>query len=1204
MSKARKLLSINEENTIFITARFVCSAYQVGTDLIDVDNYFDLELIVNNDITCNQLMDAIRIGLEEKFVDLDDYQSKEFEDYIYDHYNPINNCGDPDSFKDFKDMNEQDIYGCCLSIYLDCYKDFYKKVKKYDSFIQYKHSVSRSFINFKEESEENNNFYLYEAEHGEMTLEELGFVSASRINFDWPSAQRVESLFEENDAIVNAFKNRKPQYNISDTPLYKLDVEPIKIISPTEPPKKSRVNLVMSILSPILMTIMMFIARTFSNKEASFNYLPMMIATIITTILISISNYLFSRKDFEKSLNEWQTQYQDYIVKVINDIIKKQKWDIEQLNLMYPAVLPNLEHISMYKEQDLENETCLINMIREINGEIYSRNQEHPDFLSVRLGISSNKSQLVESLFKVEGERKDAIFSSARYNQIGDISHPFRISIPKGDSELPYLIDLPADIASTYAHLHGAPVLLNIKECGTLGLVFHESISFQPFLENIILNLCFYHSPEDVQFVYFAENYNDYCKENANSNISKWQYEQKKIERFKHLPHFRELLTDLDESKDISSFAFDNDSALKILNKLLEILSNRSNQEKRKNPQIIMIFENEYDFKRHPVSEYLSEYKENEKREDYGINFIFCKRHLELLPKYCGQVIKVTKEKKAKEDKYRWFLLPHSQLILRNDENKAHNINIDNYEFISDSFAKNNLDFKIIYQNFNRSFKILSALYYDRIEQAGDVPTSVKLFELVNTLINEEDSKLIANSIDDLLELRQKVQSYIENEWGAKFQGTRDVTKSLAVPIGCRSNLDSENSLVSLDLHETADGPHMLVAGTTGSGKTETILTYLIMLCMYYTPRQINLLLMDMKGAGFVKRIGKLPHVVGKVTDVDGDENGTSMEYMLNRFLKSMSSEVKRRKLMLSKMGVDAIDGYIKAKNNIDTHILEVLKLNPESAKDEQERIEIENTIKEIKELDDMPHLFLVIDEFTELMRFSSDNSDIDFKSEITSLARIGRSLGFHIILISQNIEGAITPDIRVNSKARLCLKVATREASKEMIGRDLAASPLMPGNGRAYLLIGTGSRFEYFQSAYSGAYSVENNDKRILVTEVNKCGENSLFFDSNDVHEDKLIYIEEKENNISQGDVTLSERIDVNLDQKKVFSDSSTQSTETQEKYDSSDKSQISIISETLKSIKIDDKVHTVFQSPLPRMCYFDYNTKSVKKIKRNVEV
>lgn len=261
---------------------------------------------------------------------------------------------------------------------------------------------------------------------------------------------------------------------------------------------------------------------------------------------------------------------------------------------------------------------------------------------------------------------------------------------------------------------------------------------------------------------------------------------------------------------------------------------------------------------------------------------------------------------------------------------------------------------------------------------------------------------------------------------------------------------------------------------------------------MQYRPDELNLLLVDMKGGGFTKRIGHLPHVVGSVTDVDGDENGTGAEYMLGRFLFAMKSEIKRRKLLFNKLYVDSIDAYINACNDIESY-LEQKKITGKEA----------DEIRKIAKTEPLSHLILVVDEFTELKRFSNENSDLDFMGEITTIARVGRSLGFHIILISQNIEGAITEDIRVNSRARLCLKVATRQASKDMIGTELAASPYMPGNGRAYLLVGTGSKFEYFQSGYSGSSTLE--DVPIEITLASKTGAYSTFYRS-DKDNTKLI--------------------------------------------------------------------------------------------------
>jgi len=369
-------------------------------------------------------------------------------------------------------------------------------------------------------------------------------------------------------------------------------------------------------------------------------------------------------------------------------------------------------------------------------------------------------------------------------------------------------------------------------------------------------------------------------------------------------------------------------------------------------------------------------------------------------------------------------------------------------------------------------------LSYAKISANGKVPSNVSLFELYGLSKNNVDIGAFWDGVDG-------VRKY-------------DVKESIGVPIG-----KTDSGITTLDLHEKYDGPHMLVAGTTGSGKSETIISYLLGLCLCYRPDEINLMLVDMKGGGFIKRIGTLPHVVGSVTDVDGDENGTGAEYMLKRFLNALTSEIRRRKILFNSMHVDSINGYIEACRNIDSHLNSINnKLRGEN-KEELSEKEM-NEIREQAKNDSLAHLILVVDEFTELKRFSTENNDVDFIGEITTIARVGRSLGLHIILISQNIEGAITDDIRVNSKSRLCLKVATRQASKEMIGNDLAASPTMPGNGRGYLLVGTGSKFEYFQSAYSGAVVEENMENPIEIIEATKTGSYTVFYRS---EKDNMVY-------------------------------------------------------------------------------------------------
>ncbi len=673
---------------------------------------------------------------------------------------------------------------------------------------------------------------------------------------------------------------------------------------------------------------------------------------------------------------------------------------------------------------------ALIQLIPEFNGEIYGRSSTEDDFLSVRLGLSNS----VENLFAIEGNSKDSVFSSARFTWEMDAYHNERIRLHLfGDpdyipsaSKQAYLSNLPAVVSEKYRTMHDAPLLFSIKQCGSLGIVGPKA-HMHSLVHRMILDLCFHQSPEELQFVMLFPDMKDNLK-----GMDKW------CANYNFIPHFRELFSDR------SQFVFGTESANAVFGAMLNILNQRAQlgdrEEAAKKPHIVVVVYEEYGMKEHAIAEYLP--KAPKAGEAYvnkcGITFIFLKHYKEHLPHYCTSIIQVQEEN------------GHTLGVLSDYEDGNH----------AQSFKCGlwrDEELQVCYG----SLKFLAALRYSRISQNGKVPSSVGLFEMFHIKDNKID---------------------VASFWDRTTKTHRKVTESLAVPIG-----KSEISDVYLDLHENADGPHMLVAGTTGSGKSETIISYLLGLCLYFTPLEVNLMLVDMKGGGFIKRIGDLPHVVGKVTDVDGDENGTGAEYMLRRFLDALAAEIKRRKILFNQMGVDSIDKYISVCLDIEAHIKK--KFGNSS---EEEKNEIRRMAKE----DKLSHLILVVDEFTELKRFST-NSDIDFIAEITTIARVGRSLGLHIILISQNIEGAITDDIRINSKSRLCLKVATRQASTEMIGNDLAAAPTMPGHGRAYLLVGTGSKFEYFQSAYSGVTTMEDVSAPLEIIQAEKTGTYTSFYRS-----------------------------------------------------------------------------------------------------------
>lgn len=271
--------------------------------------------------------------------------------------------------------------------------------------------------------------------------------------------------------------------------------------------------------------------------------------------------------------------------------------------------------------------------------------------------------------------------------------------------------------------------------------------------------------------------------------------------------------------------------------------------------------------------------------------------------------------------------------------------------------------------------------------------------------------------------------------------------KSLAVPLGVRA----QDDIVELNLHEKAHGPHGLVAGTTGSGKSEIIQSYILSLAVNFHPHEVGFLLIDYKGGGMAGLFRELPHLLGTITNLDGSES--------MRALASIKSELARRQKIFSDNNVNHINGY-----------MELFR---------------EGVVKE-----PIPHLFLISDEFAELKK-----EQPEFMKELVSTARIGRSLGVHLILATQKPTGVVDDQIWSNSKFKLALKVQDEADSKEIIKTPDAATITQPG--RAYLQVGNNEIYELFQSAWSGAAYIEEQDKEVTsdnrVYMVNRLGQGVL---------------------------------------------------------------------------------------------------------------
>jgi len=354
-----------------------------------------------------------------------------------------------------------------------------------------------------------------------------------------------------------------------------------------------------------------------------------------------------------------------------------------------------------------------------------------------------------------------------------------------------------------------------------------------------------------------------------------------------------------------------------------------------------------------------------DKAKEYNVTFVFFAENKNDIPQGCNAIIQLDKSN-------------HGFLVQSADFNDIIEFT---YNAIDDSVAQN-------------AVSLLAPVYTEEISLESTLTKNISLFELLNII-----------DVDDL---------DLSKRWGDS-----KVFQSMSAPIGV-----AKSGIIELDLHDKAHGPHGLVAGTTGSGKSEILQTYILSIATLFHPFEVSFVIIDFKGGGMVNQFKNLPHLLGSITNIDGKE--------IDRSLKSIKAELQKRQKLFAEAEVNHIDKYIKKfkAGEVKTPI---------------------------------PHLIVIVDEFAELKA-----EQPEFMKELISAARIGRSLGVHLILATQKPSGQVDDQIWSNSRFKLCLKVQSQEDSNEVLKSPLAAEIKEPG--RAYLQVGNNEVFELFQSAYSGA--------------------------------------------------------------------------------------------------------------------------------------
>ncbi|GMV85075.1 MAG: cell division protein FtsK [Dehalococcoidia bacterium] len=251
----------------------------------------------------------------------------------------------------------------------------------------------------------------------------------------------------------------------------------------------------------------------------------------------------------------------------------------------------------------------------------------------------------------------------------------------------------------------------------------------------------------------------------------------------------------------------------------------------------------------------------------------------------------------------------------------------------------------------------------------------------------------------DILGLSSLTPGEIAASWSRSREAFR-----LAAPIGIGPN----DEVVSIDLRR--DGPHGLIAGTTGSGKSELLQSLVASLAVKIPPDLLNFVLIDYKGGSAFREVADLPQVVGVVTDLD--------ERLANRALESLRAEMRRREHLLA-------------------------TTSPAAA----------NIIEYQARRRDVPlaNLVIIIDEFHRLV-----TEQPDFVEQMVRIAQQGRSLGVHLLLSTQKPSGVVTDQIRANTNLRIALRVTDDADSRDVLGTAEAA--LIPRDlpGRVYIRAGT----------------------------------------------------------------------------------------------------------------------------------------------------
>lgn len=304
----------------------------------------------------------------------------------------------------------------------------------------------------------------------------------------------------------------------------------------------------------------------------------------------------------------------------------------------------------------------------------------------------------------------------------------------------------------------------------------------------------------------------------------------------------------------------------------------------------------------------------------------------------------------------------------------------------------------------------INKLEYDKAKSFAKKLSNLNEMTISNAL---PDLVTFGSVFDDFVTILDGYKNYTFNNLTQKENKTGDKTE-----IKCILGV-ATTGFFEIDIKNS--GPHMIVAGTTGSGKSELLKSLILCLAVKYPPSYVNFLLIDYKGGAAFDKCSKLPHCTGLITDLSDN--------LAQRAIVSLKAEIKRREEILNENGAKDID-------------------------------ELQNSKK-------FPSLFIIIDEFATLVKQKAN-----FLEGVLDIAQRGRSIGIYLVLGTQHPAGVISENILANINIIMCLRVKEEAISKSLIKTSDAAK--IVNKGRCFASIAGKMPME-FQCLYAGG-EIGNN--------------------------------------------------------------------------------------------------------------------------------